>query len=135
MRLQMRETRLLIEQHIHGAYGVDFNKSDTDDIVWLSEKLFEHGIGGYFPTLVTDDVENIRQQIAKIKEASEVVTPRSAKILGIHLEGIFINCDKKGIHNPKYILPLAVKNYKLIEDEFIKIVTLAPELDKGLFLI
>ena len=128
----MIETKLLIEQHIHGAYGVDFNKADSDDIVWLSQKLFEHGIGGYFPTLVTDDVTNIRHQIEEIKKASEVITPRSARILGIHLEGIFINPEKKGIHNPAHILPLAIKNYKLIEDDFIKIVTLAPELDKGL---
>jgi len=52
-----------------------------------------------------------------------------AKILGIHLEGIFINPDKKGIHNPEHFLPLTAENYKLLEDDFIKIVTLAPELD------
>ena len=132
MGLSVRETRLLIEQHIHGAYGVDFNKSNADDIVWLSHKLFEHGIGGYFPTLVTDDISNIKRQIKEIKKAAEVVETRCAKILGVHLEGIFINPEKKGIHNPNYILPLAIKNYKLIEDDFIKIITLAPELDKGL---
>ena len=126
------ETRLLIEQHIHGAYGVDFNKSSADDLVWLSTKLFEHGIGGYFPTLVTDSVENIKRQIAEIKRAAEINTPRSAKILGIHLEGIFINPEKKGIHNPEHFLPAAIKNFKLFEDDFIKIITLAPEFDKGL---
>ena len=52
--------------------------------------------------------------------------------MGIHLEGIFINPEKKGIHKPEFFLPLTVKNYQLIEDDFIKIVTLAPELDDGL---
>ena len=51
-----------------------------------------------------------------------------AKILGIHLEGIFINPEKKGIHNPKHFMVPTIENYKLIEDDFIKIVTLAPEL-------
>ena len=55
-----------------------------------------------------------------------------AKILGIHLEGVFINKEKKGIHNPEHFLRPTVENYKLLEDEFIKIVTLAPELDEGL---
>lgn len=128
----MIETKLLIEQHIHGAYGVDFNKSSEEEIVSLSQKLFEHGIGGYFPTLVTDDISNIRRQIVEIKKAAEADVSRSAKILGIHLEGMFINPEKKGIHNPAHFLPLAIKNFKLIEDDFIKIVTLAPELDKGL---
>ena len=51
-----------------------------------------------------------------------------AKILGIHLEGIFINPEKKGIHNPEHFLPPTIENYKLVENDFIKIVTLAPEL-------
>ena len=52
-----------------------------------------------------------------------------AKILGIHLEGVFLNPEKKGIHNCKLFLEPSIENYKLIEDDFIKIVTLAPELD------
>jgi N-acetylglucosamine-6-phosphate deacetylase len=123
-------TKLLIEQHIHGAFGVDFNKAEEDEIRFVSEKLLEHGIGGYFPTLVTDSVENIKRQISVIKEAA--LSDKGAKILGIHLEGIFINPAKKGIHNPNHFLPAAIKDYKLFEDDFIKIVTMAPEFDKGL---
>lgn len=124
----MLKTPLMIEQHFHGAYGIDFNTASIDDVLYLSEKLLKHGIGGFFPTLVTDSVENIKRQIRVIKEASKTC-PR---ILGIHLEGIFINPEKKGIHNPEHFLELTVVNYKLIEDDFIKIVTLAPELDNGL---
>ena len=122
------KTPLIIEQHLHGAYGVDFNKAGVDDIVALSFKLRKIGIGGFFPTLVTDSVENIKKQIGIIKEAAS----RCSGILGIHLEGIFINSAKKGIHNPEHFLPLTVENFKKIEDDFIKIVTLAPELDEGL---
>lgn len=122
-------TPLIIEQHIHGAFGIDFNTVATvDDLFNIANNLLEHGIGGFFPTLVTDSVENIRRQISLIKKASETCP----HILGIHLEGIFLNPEKKGIHDSAYFLPLTVENYKLIEDNFIKIVTLAPELDEGL---
>ena len=121
-------TPLLIEQHFHGAYGVDFNKAGVEEIVDLSSRLRHIGIGGFFPTLVTDSVSNIKRQIEVIKQAAL----KAPAILGIHLEGIFINPEKKGIHNPEHFLPLTVENYKLIEDDFIKIVTLAPELDDGL---
>lgn len=124
----MVKTPLIIEQHFHGAYGVDFNTCNADDILFLENKLLERGIGGFFPTLVTDSVENIKKQIKVIKDAAQ----KSKRILGIHLEGVFLNPEKKGIHNPKYFLPLTVENYKLVEDDFIKIVTLAPELDEGL---
>ena len=126
------KTKLLIEQHFHGAFGIDFNTATVDEILYLSKEILKYGVGGIFPTIVTDNVENGRQAIKNIKEASTKQPNDMAKILGIHLEGIFINPEKKGIHNPKYFLEPSVSNYKLIEDDFIKIVTLAPELDNGL---
>ncbi len=123
------KTPLIFEQHIHGAFGIDFNTvSNVKEIVVVADKLLECGIGGFFPTLVTDSVQNIKRQIKLIKEAS-LICPR---IIGIHLEGIFINPQKKGIHNIEHFMPLLAENYKLIEDDFIKIVTLAPELDEDL---
>lgn len=121
-------TKLIIEQHFHGCFGIDFNKATVDDVLYLSREILKHGIGGIFPTLVTDSVENIKRATAVIKEASKKQTSDMAKILGIHLEGIFINPQKKGIHNPIHFMPPTIENYKLVEDDFIKIVTLAPEL-------
>ena len=122
------KTLPIIEQHFHGAYGVDFNKAGVNQIIELSQRLRLDGIAGFFPTLVTDTVENISRQISIIKEASK----KCSGILGIHLEGIFLNPLKKGIHNAENFLALTVENFKKLEDDFIKIVTLAPELDKGL---
>lgn len=122
------DKELILEQHIHGAFGVDFNKCSEEDLLWVAEKLCEHNIAAFFPTLVTDSVSNINRQISIIKSAAQ----ECHRILGIHLEGIFINPEKKGIHNPEHFMGLTVENYKLIEDDFIKIVTLAPELDEGL---
>jgi len=126
------ETRLVIEPHIHGAFGIDFNKASVEDVLYVCKKLLSFGIGGVFPTLVTDSVENIKRQIQIIKQAAKQQTLDMTEILGIHLEGIFLNPNKKGIHNSEYFLPLSVDNYKQIEDDFIKIITVAPELDNGL---
>ena len=121
-------TPLLIEQHFHGAYGVDFNKSNADEIAKLANKLKAIGIGGFFPTLVTDSIDNLKRQISEIKKAAK----NCREILGIHLEGVFLNPEKKGIHNEEHFLELTPQNYQKLEDDFIKIVTLAPELDNGL---
>ena len=122
------KTKLLIEQHFHGCFGIDFNTATVDEVLYLSKEILKYGIGGIFPTLVTDSVENTKHAISVIKEASKRQTPDMAKILGVHLEGIFLNPEKKGIHNSEYFLKPTIENYKLIEDDFIKIVTLAPEL-------
>lgn len=128
----MLKVRPLIEQHFHGAYGVDFNTATTDEVLDVSRKLFTLGIGGIFPTLVTDTIENLQRQIAVIKSAHKKQESGMARILGIHLEGVFLNPKKKGIHNEKHFLMPTPENYGRIEDEIIKIVTLAPELDLGL---
>lgn len=127
------KTPLFIEQHFHGCYGIDFNTAGVNDILDLSHSILKEGVGYIFPTLVTDSVENIERQIQVIKHAANRQTSDMAKICGVHLEGIFLNPAKKGIHDEKYFMPPTVENYKLLEDDFIKIVTLAPELaDKEL---
>ncbi len=126
------KTKLLIEQHIHGCFGINFNTASVDEIILLTKKIFEYGIGGIFPTIVTDSIENTKRAIENIKEASMKQKSGMAKILGIHLEGIFLNPVKRGIHNRHHFLPLTEDNFRLIEDDFIKIVTLAPELDETL---
>lgn len=128
----IRKTELIIENHLHGAFGVDFNYATADEILECSKKLLKHGIGGFFPTFVTDDVENIKKQTQIIKEAKLKQTNDMADILGIHLEGVFMNPKKCGIQDESLFLTPNVENYKLIEDDFIKIVTVAPELDEGL---
>lgn len=122
------KSRLIIEQHFHGCYGIDFNKASVDDILYLAQNILKEGVGAIFPTLVTDSVENTKKQIQVIKEAAEKIKPDMAKICGIHLEGIFLNPAKKGIHNADYFLKPTLENFKLVADDFIKIMTVAPEL-------
>lgn len=128
----MIKTKPLIEQHFHGAFGVDFNTATIDEVLALSQEMYKLGVGGIFPTLVTDSIENIKHQISVIKAAAKKQDAQMARILGVHLEGIFLNPKKKGIHNEKHFLMPTPENFQQIEDEIIKIVTLAPELDLGL---
>lgn len=119
----------LVEQHIHGAFGYDFMKCSVDDVLQVAEKLAFCGVAAFFPTIMTDDLKIVKERIAVIKQAMQKQTQHSAQIIGIHLEGPFINPEKSGIHEKKYILPLDVELFKQIEDEIVKIVTVAPELD------
>lgn len=123
-------SKLLIEQHFHGCYGIDFNNASVEDILYLAHKMRAEGYGAIFPTLVTDSIDNIKKQINIIKTAAKKQTSDTAKIIGIHLEGIFINPIKKGIHNSDLFLEPTIENFNKISDDFIKIVTLAPELCK-----
>lgn len=128
----MLKTKPIIEQHFHGAFGVDFNNANADEILDLSKELYKRGIGGIYPTLVTDTLENLKKQITVIKTSVKKQGSGMARILGVHLEGVFLNPKKKGIHNEKHFLMPTPENFKQLDDEIIKIVTLAPEQDLGL---
>lgn len=119
----------LVEQHIHGAFGYDFMTCDLDGFFEVSKLLLDCGVGYYFPTIMTDDISVIKDRIMLVKKAMRLQNKKMAQIAGIHLEGPFINPEKSGIHEKKYILPLEIELYKQIEDEIIKIVTFSPELD------
>ena len=119
----------LVEQHIHGAFGYDFMNCSVDDVLTVAEKLSICGVTAFFPTIMTDSLDVIKERINVIKQAMQKQKKEAAQIVGVHLEGPFINPEKAGIHDKKYILSPSIENYKLVEDDIIKIVTVAPELD------
>lgn len=123
-------TKGLFEQHFHGCFGIDFNKASVEEIVLLSKKMFERGITTIMPTLGSDTLENMSRQVERIAAAKELLNDDCARIFGIHLEGPFLNPQKKGAH-PENLLKIPSVNefQKYFNSPLIKIVTLAPELD------
>ncbi|OGI04514.1 MAG: N-acetylglucosamine-6-phosphate deacetylase [Candidatus Melainabacteria bacterium GWF2_37_15] len=122
----------LIDQHIHGGYDCDFNTADVDTIVKFLTQLPKHGITAICPTIMTDTPDNIKTQISNIIQAKAKLPENAAKIIGINLEGPFINPKYKGAHAKELTLTPTVQNYQQIESDEIKIITIAPELDKNL---
>ena len=61
------ETEALIEQHLHGGFGIDFSNCNSEDFIEFSKRIIKFGVCGYFPTLATDTIENLKRQIQQIK--------------------------------------------------------------------
>jgi len=120
----------LVEQHIHGCFGIDFMTCSADDIIDAAKLLAEHGVTAFFPAVMTAELSIIKERIYVIKKAMDIKPEKWAQIAGVHLEGPFINPEKAGIHQKEFLQPLDIDIYKQIEDEAVKIITLAPELDK-----
>lgn len=120
----------LIEQHIHGGYGVNFNTADEDEMISFLQKMPSHGITSILPTIMTDSIEKIRKQIEKIYNIYNKNPKNICKIQGIHLEGPFLSSYYKGIHEEKLIKTPLVDSFKEVDHPLIKLVTYAPEDDK-----
>ncbi len=122
----------IIEQHIHGAFGVDFNHAGIDEIVDLMRMLPDFGVGKIYPTVMTDKIETINAQIDKITQAQKIVEKSGEKmtqIAGINLEGPFLSGDFKGIHPTEDIIQPTIENLKRISLSSVKLLTYAPEKD------
>lgn len=115
--------------HIHGQAGLDVMSDDPRDLLKLSALLGRQGLAGYLPTFLCASAERIRTSLETIKRVAG--SERGAKILGVHLEGPFLNLERRGTHNPKYIRPPSVaemREYVAAGEGLIRLVTLAPEL-------
>lgn len=128
----------LIDNHIHGSFGIDFNNASYDEMKYVLNKLFEKNIRGICPTLVGDSDKKIYEQLKLFKKIrSEQLNEinSEALILGVHIEGTFLNSAKPGIQDSSVFKKLTIESFKALVgdcEDIIKIVTLAPEIDEGL---
>ncbi|EAZ88203.1 N-acetylglucosamine-6-phosphate deacetylase [Crocosphaera chwakensis] len=127
-----------VDLQINGGLGLAFpeiQEKHLSKLHQICEFLWQEGIDGFLPTLVTTSVENIQRslsifdQFIKIQKEENIAT---AKVLGVHLEGPFLNQEKKGAHPGQYLLTPSVEAIEWLlgsYESIVKIITLAPELD------
>jgi len=117
-----------IDIHIHGINGSDIMDSNFDSLNNISNSLPQTGTTSFLATTMTMSKEEIQNALLNIQINRDRV--EGAKIVGVHLEGPFINPQKSGAQNPKYIQK---PNFELIRDyiDIIKLITIAPEVEGG----
>ena len=128
-----------LDLQINGALGLAFPNLKPNDLPKLKQIcdfLWQQGIDGFLPTIVTTAVTNIQRSLATIAQfiATQDDTEHTAKILGVHLEGPFLNYQKRGAHPGQYLLPLTIENIDRVLGDYsqiVKTITLAPELDSS----
>lgn len=125
-----------IDGHIHGAAGADTMDATAEAIHTIAKELPKEGTTSFLPTTITQSKENINKALENI--AIYENKKGTAQVLGIHLEGPFIEESKKGAQPGEHIIKpdLAQFNeWQKISNGKIKTITMAPEHDeKGNFI-
>ena len=126
-----------IDLQVNGHGGVDLlTAKSVEDVRIVSRSLFENGVIGYLPTIITSALPDAVRAIKLIEEVRANPLPGEAKILGTHLEGPFISVEKRGVHPIEHIVAPDLNHLKaLLNAGLIKIVTIAPELPGAIELI
>lgn len=122
-----------IDIHVHGGAGRAIMEGSLEAQEAVSLHLARHGVTAYLPTTVTGPWEQQAQAVAVARQG--MLSPENgrhgAAILGVHLEGPYINPKKKGAQPLQYILcpdPQDLERHLGENLSALKVVTLAPEM-------
>ena len=119
-----------IDLQVNGAYGLDLT-TDGSGVAGVAARLPETGVTSFLATLITSPFESYSERVSDVRRASLDVT--GANVLGIHLEGPYLNPLKRGAHNPALLRAVDVDEImRWAGGDMIRIVTLAPELPGAL---
>ena len=85
----------LIDLHVHGAIGHEAMDASPDGLREMARYYASHGVTGFLATTWTASGERI---LAAVKAAAQVYgeIPGGAALLGVHLEGPYLNPEKCG---------------------------------------
>ena len=86
-----------IDTQVNGGGGVLFNDDPSvDSIIEIGRAHRRFGTTGFLPTLISDDLDVVSNAVRAVQTAIEIGVPG---VLGIHIEGPFLNAERKGVHD------------------------------------
>ena len=119
-----------IDCQVNGGGGVLFNDDPSVEAIRAIGRAHRrYGTTGFLPTLISDDLSVIARAISSVRSAIEAGVPG---VIGVHIEGPFINALRKGAHDPAKLRTLDAQGVELLSSLGVgrTLVTLAPEVTK-----
>lgn len=117
----------LVDVHFHGCMGYDFCDGTEEAIAEIAKYQASIGVTSIAPATMTIETS----ELAKVMEiAGKYKNEYGAKLVGINMEGPFINSEKKGAQDAKYIRNCSIEMYRdfqKLSGNLIKLVDIAPE--------
>jgi N-acetylglucosamine-6-phosphate deacetylase len=134
----------VIDIHTHGIGGYDTKAASPDDILSIAEIHGSQGVSEILLAVYPSSIKTMRQnmEIAKraiqLQKEREKAATKEAKIIGLYLEGPFLNPSRCGsLDAGIFIEPSYNRFEELIEgyEDITKIIAVAPEMKGALALI
>jgi len=119
-----------IEPHVHGCGGFDVMDATPDSMNIISKTLAKYGTTSFLPTTVSAPLDVLEVALKRLADFIHA-EPAGATPLGIHLEGPFLNVQKRGTHQPGNVCkpdPVLLLKWMQLSGGHLKLLTMAPEL-------
>jgi len=123
-----------IDIHVHGGGGRD-TMEGGDAIATIARRHARHGTTALLATTMTAPIGEIEAALKALGSVCRERGAQSARVLGVHLEGPYINPGRLGAQ-PAHAIPATLAEVQRL-NEFapIKVLTIAPEMPGHLALI
>jgi N-acetylglucosamine-6-phosphate deacetylase len=123
-----------IDLHVHGGGGADTMEAG-DAVQRIARLHARHGTTALLATTMTAPLDEIEAALRALAPACRERTSGAARVLGVHLEGPYINPGKLGAQ-PDFARDASLQELRRLHAIApIRLVTLAPEMDDHLELI
>lgn len=128
----------LFDKHQHGGMGFDCGAPDEEKCREWLRMLLSHGVTNVLYTVSTGPVESTRAAIAfaaKIMAAQANGQMPGARVMGVHMEGPFLNPVRKGAMNDALFIAPTMENFEALTGDHadtVRAITIAPELPGAL---
>ncbi|MHB1294473.1 MAG: N-acetylglucosamine-6-phosphate deacetylase [Anaerolineae bacterium] len=120
-----------IDVHVHGALGHDAMDSSPEALAAMSGFLAQHGVTSYLATTMAADSAATLRAVRNV--AACLGARGGADLLGVHLEGPYLNPGKKGAQRGDHVRAAHREEYEALLDlGAIRLITLAPEVEGAL---
>jgi N-acetylglucosamine-6-phosphate deacetylase len=119
---------------VHGGYGADFMDAKASSLETITRFHSTQGTTSIVATSMTGPRDALSEVLASVDAYRKSDMPY-AQVVGVHLEGPFINPNKVGAQNPKYVVLPQVEWMKAWYEQYpglVKILSLAPEREGAL---
>jgi N-acetylglucosamine-6-phosphate deacetylase len=119
-----------VDQHVHGALGIDFGSATAADALRVVDYHAARGSTSLVASVAT-------APLSALEQALDTLAPLVGfgHLAGIHLEGPFLSAARRGAHDASLLVPPTVEALSRLVDAAagsLRMVTLAPELPGGL---
>ncbi len=124
----------LIDIHVHGGSGSDTMDADPQALPNMARFFAERGVTSFLPTTVATSAEQVTAAIQRVGSYRQ--TSDGARVLGIHLEGPYLQHQYRGAQPPQHLRLAHPQEYlPWLESGLVKLFTVAPEIEGVLSLI
>lgn len=122
-----------IDIHTHGAGNADFMDGSIESVCTACRAHMQFGTTAIVPTTLSSRKDELYSNLKNIEEAA-AITDHMPEILGIHIEGPYLNPAQNGAQDSKYLRNPDAEEYRKILELFPSVIrwTVAPELPGAL---